>query len=342
VSRKLVFAAQQSPARPLLPTTQCGPSVLTGPVIPFTGLSAAQGAKNVPCANAPSCKVRCWREAALRVVRSGRRGRSVPDHVSSPAATALSCPPKSSGVGGTSRTLGIKRAAFREAIQAELKNKFFYTNEVRLDIVLHLDVQTVLETDETADVDNYAKAILDGLKGPNGLLLDDTQVQALTIHWLDSDGRDRTYFEVSISASPDDFMLKPVEFYEMPDGLWYPHSRRMWSDGGQEDQSDLNHYAGLLILEVMSSVKKDARHLFRKNGMERLRAYQQGMHMSSSARGFHRSRIDEGFAMHAQREWRAAFEAWRRNYAEEIAEIERIVADVRENYGKMAALLAMN
>lgn len=235
---------------------------------------------------------------------------------------------------------GVKRAAFREAIQAELKNKFFYTNEVRLDIVLHLDVQTVLETDETADVDNYAKAILDGLKGPNGILLDDTQVQALTIYWLDSYGRDRTYFEVSISSSPDDFMLKPVEFYEMADGLWYPHGRRMWSDGGQEDQSDRNHYAGLLILEVMSSVKRDARHLFRKSGMDRLRAYQQGMYVSSSARGFHRSRIDEGFPVHPRRNWQAAFERWRSDHAEEITEIERIVADVRDNYGNMAALLA--
>lgn len=235
---------------------------------------------------------------------------------------------------------GVKRAAFREAIQAELKNKFFYINEVRLDIVLHLDVQTVLETDETADVDNYAKAILDGLKGPNGILLDDTQVQALTIYWLYSYGRDRTYFDVSISSSPEDFMLKPVEFYEMPDGLWYPHSRRMWSDGGQEDQSDRNHYVGLLILEVMSSVKRDARHLFRKSGMDRLRSYQQGMYVSSSARGFHRSRIDEGFPMHARRDWRAAFGTWRSDHAEEITEIERIVADVRDDYGKMAALLA--
>lgn len=235
---------------------------------------------------------------------------------------------------------GVKRAAFREAIQAEIKNRFFYTNEVRLDIVLHLDVQTVLETDETADVDNYAKAILDGLKGPNGILFDDTQVQALTVYWLDSYGRDRTYFEVSISSSPDDFMLKPVEFYEMPDGLWYPHGRRMWSYGGQEDQSDRNHYAGLLILEVMSSVKRDARHLFRKSGMDRLQAYQQGMYVSSSARGFHRSRIDEGFPVHPRRNWQAAFETWRSDHAEEITEIERIVADVRDNYGNMAELLA--
>jgi hypothetical protein len=235
---------------------------------------------------------------------------------------------------------GVKRAAFRDVIQAELKNKFFYTNEVRLDIVLYLDVQTVLETDETADVDNYAKAILDGLKGPGGILFDDTQVQALSIHWLDSYGRDQTYFEVSISSSPDDFMLKPVEFFEMPDGLWYPHSRRIWSDGGQEDLSDRDHYAGLLILEAMSSVKKTARSRFRQSGMDRLRAYQHAMYVSSSARGFHRSRIDEGFPMHSRREWREAFEAWRGEHADEIAEVETIIADVQENYEKITAALA--
>lgn len=181
---------------------------------------------------------------------------------------------------------GAKRAEFRNAIQAELKTRFFYTNEVRLGIVLHLDVQTVLETDETADVDNYAKAVLDGLKGPSGILIDDTQVQALTIHWLDSHGQDQTYFEVSVSSSPDEFMLKPIEFYEMPDGLCYPYSRMMWSDGGREDQSDRNHYAGLLILKMMSSVKKDDRHLFRKSGMDRLTAYQKGMYVSSSPVAF--------------------------------------------------------
>ncbi len=129
---------------------------------------------------------------------------------------------------------GAQRAAFRDAIQQALDNKFFYSNEVRLDIALHLDVQTVLETDVTADVDNYAKAVLDGLKSPHGILFDDTQVQALNVHWLDSYSRDKSYFTISISGSPDDFMLKPVEFYEMPDGLWYPHGRLMWSNGGQD------------------------------------------------------------------------------------------------------------
>jgi len=233
-----------------------------------------------------------------------------------------------------------KRSAFRATIQANLKNNFFYSNEVRLDIVLHLDVQTVLETDETADVDNYAKAVLDGLKGPNGILLDDSQVQALTVYWLDSYGRDRDHFEVSISGSPDDFVLKPAEFYEMPDGLWYPYSRFVWNNGEQEGQTDLSYYAGLLILETMSGVKKDARHLFRKSGMERLRAYQQGRYVSSSARGFHRSRIDSGFVLRARREWRSALDACRVDHAEEIDEVERMMVELREKYGKFASALA--
>jgi hypothetical protein len=234
---------------------------------------------------------------------------------------------------------GAKRAAFRDAIQQALDNKFFYSNEVRLEIALHLDVQTVLETDETADVDNYAKAVLDGLKGPHGILFDDTQVQALNVHWLDSYGRGKSYFTISISGAPDDFMLKPVEFYEMPDGLWYPQGRLMWSDGGQDEQSDRSHYAGLLILEVMGEAQKRARHMLRGAGHDRLRAYQYGRYIASSARGFHRSRIDDGFATHPHKTWRAAFEAWQAENAAESAEIDALIAGVRKSYATMGGLL---
>lgn len=236
---------------------------------------------------------------------------------------------------------GAKRAAFRRAIQDDLTNRFFYSSEVRLEITLHLDVQAVLETSDTADIDNYAKAILDGLKGPRGIIFDDTQVQTLIVSWIDNHGAENPYFDISISSSPDDFVLKPVKFYEMPDGLWYPQSRRMWSDGGNEDQSDFKHYAGLLIMEVMSSVKASGRHLLRKSGMDRLRAYQEAMYFtSSSARGLHKSRIDSEFEMHDRRSWRAGFEAWKRDHAGEIAEIENLLVGVRENYMQLARLRA--
>jgi hypothetical protein len=102
---------------------------------------------------------------------------------------------------------GAKRAAFRSAIQAQLQNRWIYSHEIQLEIMLNLDVQTVLETSETADLDNYAKAILDGLKGPQGIMFDDTQVQSLAISWLDT--YDVPSFAVSVRAPPDDFLLKP-------------------------------------------------------------------------------------------------------------------------------------
>jgi hypothetical protein len=148
---------------------------------------------------------------------------------------------------------GAKRAAFRKAIQAELTNKFFFTGEVRLEITLHLDVQTVLETSETADLDNYAKSILDGLKGPDGILLDDSQVQTLIISYLNT-YRDPPFFDVAISSGPDDFILKPVAFYEMPGRLWHAHGRNMWTDGEIDWQEDRFHYAGLLVLEIITSM----------------------------------------------------------------------------------------
>jgi hypothetical protein len=236
---------------------------------------------------------------------------------------------------------GAKRAAFREATQNELQNRFFYNSEVRLEITLHMDVRTVLETSEMADLDNYAKAVLDGLKGSRGILLDDSQVQTLIISWLDNHGAENPYFDISISSSPDDFILKPVHFYEMPDGMWYPRSRKVWSVSGQEDQSERQHYTGLLILEVMSSVKASGRHLLRKSGMGRLRAYQESKYFSSSsARGFHKGRIDFEFDMHDRKSWRAKFDAWKRDHAGETAKVEKIVSGVQETYAEMARLRA--
>ena len=237
---------------------------------------------------------------------------------------------------------GAKLADFRKAIRGALTNNFFYTSEVRLEITLYLDIQTVLETSETADLDNYTKSILDGLKGPDGILFDDTQVQTLIISYLNSYGRDSPYFDVALSAAPDDFAVKPVSFYEMPDRLWYPHGVSMWTDGGIDEQPDDLHYLGLLILEAMSSVKANTRHLLRQMGMDRLGAYQRALPLSSSARGFHRSRIDPGFEMFDRKSWRAQFEAWRSGYEhkEKIEETEKILTDVRQNYESMAVALA--
>lgn len=234
---------------------------------------------------------------------------------------------------------GAKRQAFRQAMQAELTNRWLYSHEIHLEIILYLDVQNVLETSETADLDNYAKAILDGLKGPNGVMFDDTQVQSLSISWLDA--YEDPKFTVTAKGSPDEFVLKPTEFYEMPDGLWYPHGRYVWSEGGKEPMTDRNHFVGLSILELMSSIKKRARVEMRRARFDRVSAYQGSEYVSSLARGFHRSRVEEsGFALHSRKEWQAERENWKAANPGEMEQFDEILDRTRGAYERMIDLLA--
>lgn len=233
---------------------------------------------------------------------------------------------------------GAKRKEFQEAIQSQLKNKWLYSNELRLEITPHLDVQTVLETSALADLDNYAKSILDGLKGPDGIFFDDTQVQSLAISWLDSYGD--AYFTVTAQSSPDDFVLKPVAFYEMPDGLWYPHGRFLWSTG-KKLTSDAHFFVGLSILETMSAFRKRMRVEMRKAGADRLRAYQKSQYLASSARGFHRSRVEEsGFQLFPRKKWQNDRQKWKNENPAELETFETELAKYRQAQESLTQALA--
>ena len=50
-----------------------------------------------------------------------------------------------------------RREEFRLQFQKEMGCRFYFTDEVKVQITLYLNEQRVRETDSTADVDNYAK-----------------------------------------------------------------------------------------------------------------------------------------------------------------------------------------
>ncbi len=231
-------------------------------------------------------------------------------------------------------TGGPARRAFQDRIRTELTNRFVYWGEVQVTITLFLDVQTVLETSETADVDNYAKAILDALKGPEGIVIDDTQVQALTVSWIDSHA---TYFEVEIRSSPDDFMIKPVTFFEMPDGLYYPHASSFWDVAGPKPSTDLDRYAGLTISEMMAGGKKHMRHVLRQAGLTRLEASRNSVYVETQLRGFHLSRLaDSGFDIVPISEWRARRKAWTERDPETAKVLTEMASNHRESVERLA------
>ena len=67
-------------------------------------------------------------------------------------------------------------------------------------------------------------------------------------------------------------------------------------------------------------------------------------YVSTSLRGYHRSRIDTGFAMHARKDWQAERTAWQQaNPVEserESAKCEEVMNGLREAYDKMIEALA--
>jgi hypothetical protein len=81
------------------------------------------------------------------------------------------------------------------------------------------------ETPDSADLDNYAKLICDCFKGSKGILIDDTQIQHLSISFFDT--IDAEYFEVTIHGRTDDFIMKDVDLYEMPNGMYYAISNKV-------------------------------------------------------------------------------------------------------------------
>ena len=182
--------------------------------------------------------------------------------------------------------------------------KYIFFGEVKLEIILYLGEKKRLETPELADLDNYAKLLCDSLKGPKGLLIDDTQIQSLSISWIDNPGS--PYFEIHVKAHPDEFTMKPLVLYEMPDRLFYPISAKLWTKDGIKEKTKDHLNLFLAALCQMTRAKKDFRHKLRQSGSTPLRAFRYSRYLSPILNGFHKSRIVEsGFKLSHLNEWRS-------------------------------------
>ena len=175
-----------------------------------------------------------------------------------------------------------------------------------MEFVFHLDVQKILETDQTADLDNLVKTGLDALAGPSGMFFDDSQVQCIQSYWLDSQ---TDWFEITITGSPDEFVIKPQIFYEMPDGLYYPQGPRSWTNEGVVKTEPIFIWTILTQWEYMISQKQKLRHKIRQDGYDKLKAYHYSYLVAPIQRGYHKSRVIE-FECFKRKEWQSERLAW--------------------------------
>lgn len=128
------------------------------------------------------------------------------------------------------------RNAYLSGIKSQLARfQFLLTGQLILNITWLLSAKSRYETDAKADIDNCLKPIIDAFTGPDGLFVDDCQLQGLYICWRHSDSHgERLLFEFEFTA--DEYCDKDgLAFLRLERGLcvpvnlhWSPEIRDIW------------------------------------------------------------------------------------------------------------------
>lgn len=191
---------------------------------------------------------------------------------------------------------GEKRREFKQRVQDVLRDAaFLLTGEVAVTWRLFVDQQKRLETAEGADVDNFAKLLNDSIKGPNGLLIDDSQIQHLAVSWLPAYGS--ASFDLRIQCQVDMWLTKQIALFEMSDGLWYPVS--LFVRSLDDAFAEMLHHVDYSI-----RLWRRIRHKLHQAGIGRGTAYHETLYFAPIVQGFHRTRVaEEEFEQVRYRDW---------------------------------------
>ena len=134
--------------------------------------------------------------------------------------------------------------AAKDALVAHIRSvtaplKYIFDSEVQIDIQWFIHERLRWETDTSPDVDNIIKPLLDGLCGPDGILVDDCQVQSIMSSWLNWHSDDQK-LNIRIKCYPNHFMMKAgLYFVRFQNALCYPVPAEVVEKGGLETWLDV-------------------------------------------------------------------------------------------------------
>lgn len=124
------------------------------------------------------------------------------------------------------------KASLRELIQGKLQTfNFLLSGDVKIEILWTVHPIKRYESPNAIDMDNIIKPILDSMSGPNGILIDDTQVQEITSYWVDWENMESDKLTVTIKYIEDHLVLKDqLEFVHYGRGLCLPVPKPRYLD----------------------------------------------------------------------------------------------------------------
>jgi len=116
-------------------------------------------------------------------------------------------------VSGTSNPK-IKKAFIDKIQQVTSAYNFILSGDVKIEIEWRIHERQRYEFPSSPDLDNILKPIVDALSGPQGLLIDDCQVQTVTCYWIDHFNLNEEEITVRIRLmTADDGLLKDKLFF---------------------------------------------------------------------------------------------------------------------------------
>ncbi len=104
---------------------------------------------------------------------------------------------------------GARKKLFQQALGAAVDKatEGIFTHDVEITLVWLIEETRRYQTHLVADLDNVLKPILDAVTGPNGVLIDDNQVQSIQASWVTPGPR--TGFELTLEAlHPDEYVTR--------------------------------------------------------------------------------------------------------------------------------------
>jgi Holliday junction resolvase RusA-like endonuclease len=88
-----------------------------------------------------------------------------------------------------------------------------FTGDVEVTIEWFVSQQVRYGTHMVADLDNIVKPLLDAVTGPDGVMIDDNQVQSLRVSWLDPYDPKARFRLILEATSPDEYLPRNGLFF---------------------------------------------------------------------------------------------------------------------------------
>lgn len=100
--------------------------------------------------------------------------------------------------------------------------EYILTGDVSVDIEWLVHERTRYESDASPDVDNVVKPTLDAFAGPEGLIIDDCQIQSLSVSWIDWTAGEQQ-LRITFRYSPDEWTSRAgLRFVQLGGALCLP------------------------------------------------------------------------------------------------------------------------